>query len=75
MAARTPRSKAARAPPSGSASMTRVASRRPDRSQTAVAILVPPKSMPSTTGDGEEVELGSDLIGGKSMYVYRFGGC
>ena len=55
--------------------MTRVASRRPDRSQTAVAILVPPKSMPSTTGDGEEVELGNNLIGGKSMYVYRFAGC
>jgi hypothetical protein len=36
---------------------------------------VPPKSMPSTTGDGEEVALGCDLIGDTSMDVYRFAGC
>ena len=73
-APRTPRLKAERAPRSGSASMTRIASRRPSRSQTAVAILVPPKSMPSTTG-ASDVVFGSELEWGESMDVHRFGGC
>ena len=45
-----PRSKLARAPQLGGAADGGGASRLPARSQTAAAILVPPKSSPSTTG-------------------------
>ena len=50
-AARTPRARLARAPSSATASTVVEPSLVPDGSQTAVAIFVPPKSSPSTTGE------------------------